>query len=169
MSPRNTRKATKRRGAFTLIELVFVMLLLATMLAFAAPSLSRSMRQRHLKDEATRLLALTEYARAEAISQGVPMTLWVDANARRFGVSAKTGFTGDARRQREYALDPEIALEIEKVAPARGITQAVEFAPDGALDSASTEAIHLSDATESAMTLARTRDGWGYEIVKEAQ
>ena len=46
---------------FTLVELIIVMTLLAIVAALSVPSLSRSMRQRNLDEEATRLLALTEY------------------------------------------------------------------------------------------------------------
>ena len=54
------------------------MALLCVILGVAAPSLSRSMRQRNLTQEAARLLAATEYARDEAISRGVPMAVWID-------------------------------------------------------------------------------------------
>ncbi len=77
MSPRNNN--VKHGPAFTLIELVVVMAVLATVLAIVVPSLSRSCKQRHRRQEADRLLAVIEYARDEAVSQGVPMVVWIDA------------------------------------------------------------------------------------------
>ena len=44
--------------AFTLIELVIVMAVLTTVLAVVVPLLFRSFQQRHLGQEADRLLAL---------------------------------------------------------------------------------------------------------------
>ena len=82
---------------FTLIELIFVMALLTVVVGFAAPSLARSMRQRNLDGEATRLLAATEYARDEAVSQGVPMTVWINPDTQRFGVEPKPATTAPPR------------------------------------------------------------------------
>ena len=144
------------------------MALLATILALAAPSLSRSLHQRNLEQEAARLLALTEYGRDEAVSQGVPMVIWVDPESRRFGVKAKAGFTDDSRREKEYALNADLHFE-----PMTGtitkdrVVNAAEFAPDGTLDPASAASVRIGDRFKSTVTLARTTDGWGYEIVKE--
>src|ERR1051325_1837454 len=91
MRRRNDMAARPAPG-FTLVELILVMALLATLMALAAPSLSRSMRQRNLSQEATRFVALTESARDEAVSQGVPMVVWIDPVGGRFGMGPKTGY-----------------------------------------------------------------------------
>ena len=155
--------------AFTLVELILVMALLATIMALAAPSLSRSMHQRHVADEAARFLAATEYARDEAVSQGVPMTLWIEPATGRFGVEPKTGFFGADERSREFEINPDIHFETSKAVATRGLVQAVEFAPDGAPDSASLAEIRLVDRFNSSMTIARTKDGWAYEILPESK
>lgn len=162
-----TRSDRQRPGqAFTLVELILVMALLATVMAFAAPSLSRSLRQRHLDGEAAHLLALTEYARDEAVAQGVPMILSIDPQEKRVSVEAHPGYGGAERRDRVAQLNRDIVLEVTKAASAPGSGHAVEFGPDGALKAGSLEAVRLADSSESTVTVARTRDGWGYEIVK---
>ena len=144
------------------------MALLAMMLAFAAPSLSRSIRDRHLKQEATRFVAATEYARDEAVSQGVPMIVWIDAQARRFGVQPKSAYGGDLTRDREFQLGSEIRVEVEKTSLTGGdVTTVMEFAPDGTPEPASTESVRLVDRFDAVVTIARTNDRWGYEILKE--
>ena len=160
------RESDQTRG-FTLVELIIVMALLAVVTAIAVPSLSRSLRQRNLNDEASRLLALTEYARDEAVSQGVPMNVWIDPNAQRFGVEAKAGYDGDDARTREFALNPDIHFEIDRGATHGGVVDAMEFAPDGSAATSSIDALRLEDRFNAAVTLARTSDGWSYEIVKE--
>ena len=70
------------RAAFTLVELLLIMALLVVVLAVAAPMLSSSMRGHGLNGEAVRFVALTEFARSEAISQGVPMVLHGDELGR---------------------------------------------------------------------------------------
>jgi type II secretion system protein H len=152
---------------FTLVELILVMALLAVIAAFSAPSLARSLRQRNLDGEAARLLALTEYGRDEAVSQGVPMTVWVDPKGQRMGVEAKTGYEGDDSRTREFALNTDIHFELDRVATQNGVVEVMEFAPDGSPSSSSIDAVRLVDRFQSLVTVARTGDGWSYEIVKE--
>ena len=67
-----------RRAGFTLIELMLVLAILAMMVALVAPALAKSSRARNLEQEALRLVALTEYARDEAVSQGVSMAVYVE-------------------------------------------------------------------------------------------
>lgn len=156
-----------RTRAFTLVELVLVMLLLATVTALSMPSLARSMRQRHLAGEAARFLALTEYARDEAISQGVPTILWIDPANGRFGVEVKAGFTGDAQRAREFAINPDVQFEAAAVPTKDGVAKVVEFAPDGTADDSSVESVRIVDRFASALAIARTANRDGYEILKE--
>ena len=146
------------------------MALLALILALAAPTLSRSLRQHKLEQEATRLLALTEYGRDEAVSQGVPMVLWIDSTSGSFGVGAKTGYESDEARTKEFSLDPEVHFNLSQAsATPGGIVNAAEFAPDGTLELSSVDSMQLIDQSNSVIALSQTEDGWGYEIVKEAQ
>ena len=150
-------------------ELIIVMALLALITALAAPSLARSLRQRKVNEEATRFLALTEYARDEAVSQGVPMVVWVDPKGQSFGVETKAGFEGDESRNREFTLNPDVSFHIDKIALSGGVAHAVEFAPDGAPDVSSVESVEMTDRFDSAVSIVRTNDRRSYEIVKEGQ
>ena len=58
--------------AFTLLELILVMFLLAIVAGFVAPQMSSFIRGRNLNFEARRLLSLTHYAQQRAVSEGVP-------------------------------------------------------------------------------------------------
>lgn len=154
---------------FTLVELIIVMMLLAVVAALAVPSLSRSMRQRNLDEEATRLLALTEYGRNEAVSQGVPMMVWIDPKGQRYGIEPKAGFNADESRARDFSMNPDVRVEVDKSASKGTTVDAMEFEADGALTSASVEFVRLVDRFQSVITLERTTDGWSYEIVKEGK
>jgi general secretion pathway protein H len=158
---------TRPTSAFTLVELIVVMAVLALVLGLSAPSLARSMRQRHLEAEAARLLAATEYARNEAVSQGVPMVLWIDEKTRTFGIEAKKGFLGEAARERAFTLHPDVEIALEKTIGKNAKVQPIEFAPDGAPATTNVETVELKDRFASTMTIARTEDGWGYEILPE--
>lgn len=140
------------------------MALLVTFLALSAPSLSRSLRQRRISDEATRLLALTEYARTEAISQGVPMVVWVNAKTQQYGAEPAAGFTGEENRTRTFTTNSEVDFDIPNAVAKQGVIALVEFAPDGAPELSAVEAISLSDKFDALAVIARTQDGWGFEI-----
>lgn len=165
--------AFRLSAAFTLVELVLVMALLVTLLALAVPSLSRSLRQHNLEQEAARLLALTEYGRDEAASQGVPVMVWVDPDHGRFGMEVKKGFDADTVRAKEFVLigadmrfDPPEGAVASPVA-GHGFNVA-EFAPDGTLDPASVAALRITDASHhAAISLTQTADGYGYQINQE--
>jgi type II secretion system protein H len=153
--------------AFTLVELIMVMGLLAVVAALAVPSLSGTTRYRTLKDEATRFVALVEYCRDEAVSQGVYMTLWMDPNGQRLGVEPKTGYDGAEDRSREYATNPDVTFQADTIKKTGRTLIAVECAPDGSLSSSSVESIRLVNRHNSTVTVARTLDGWSYEILSE--
>ncbi|HEX5175532.1 MAG TPA: GspH/FimT family pseudopilin [Chthoniobacteraceae bacterium] len=159
-------------AAFTLIELILVMALLATIMAIAAPSLSHSLRDRNLRQEAARFVALTEYARSEAISRGLPMIVWVDAEEKRFGAEAKPGFDDDTQGTREFVLHEDIQFgPIERTTntSASRDPTLIEFAPDGTLQTESIDTLSLTDRFNATALIQRTRDAWGYEVSKEVQ
>ena len=73
---------TQGGGGFTLVELILVMVLLAIVIAVAAPSLSQFFHSRSLESEAQRFMALTRAAQARAVSEGVPMVVWLATQER---------------------------------------------------------------------------------------
>ena len=173
------------RGGFTLVELILVMALLVVFMGLVVPSVSRSLRQRNLEQEAARLLALTEYARDEAAGQGVPMDVWVDAGNKLFGVEPKAGYIGSAARARSFRLSAEMhfdavsggvtappgtgaGVRTPQGQPTHGGITAAEFAPDGTLDPTSVASIRIADHTNTGVSVSQTTDGYGYQIVKDA-
>ena len=155
-----------RAQAFTLVELIIVMALLATLMAIAAPSLSRSMRGRNLDQEAKRFVALTEYARAEAVSQGVPINVWIDTEAGSYGVEAKTGFPAAAMKKKEFKLNSDVHFDFKDTPAVEGLAQAIELSPEGIPDTSSMESVKFADRTDSVVTVSKMKNGWGYEVVK---
>jgi type II secretion system protein H len=161
----------RRASAFTLVELILVMLLVAVITALSAPTLARSLRERNLDQETARLLALTEYARDEARSQGIPMIVWINSETGSFGMEAKEGYTGESSRNRSFRLNADLRVAVVAsagVSSGRTPT-AAEFAPDGSMEPTSAESIRMTDRFQNTLTLARTSDGWGYEIVRGGQ
>jgi prepilin-type N-terminal cleavage/methylation domain-containing protein len=66
------------RGGFTLLELIFVLLLIAIAVAIVMPSLSGTVKGRRVGDTAAQILTLTNYAHNQAIAEGKVYRLNVD-------------------------------------------------------------------------------------------
>src|SRR5919112_30043 len=88
--PTGQRKS--KRCAFTLIELILVMAMLVIAIAVTFPSLQAFFRGRALESEGRRLLTLTRYAQSRAVSEGIPMTLWIDGHEGAYGLEAQNGY-----------------------------------------------------------------------------
>jgi hypothetical protein len=148
----------------TLVELILVMALLTTVMAISAPRLARFYTGRSLVEESRRFLALTRYARSEAVARSVPMELWIDADLGAYGLRPKVDL-GIAREEPiEYHLAENLYFE---VAPEDldedGITGML-FWPDGTLDLSSVEDLYIAE-DEYTKTLIQQADyGLGYRI-----
>src|SRR5437868_4904235 len=106
------KRNNRARGAFTLIELILVMALLVIVIAVTFPSLQSFFRGRTLDSEGRRFLTLTRYARNRAVSEGVPMTIWVDLIQGSYGLEAQKGFLDRDDKAVEYTVDEKLDIEI---------------------------------------------------------
>src|SRR5438045_7956153 len=96
--------------AFTLIELILVMTILAIAVSITAPALASFFRARTLDSEARRLLSLTRQGQSRAASEGVPMDLWIDSQQKKFGLEADASFGTDPKPI-ELTIDPGMQIE----------------------------------------------------------
>lgn len=111
--------------AFTLIELILVMALLLIVLSLSAPALSGFFRGRTLDSEANRFLSLTRYGQSRAISEGVPMLLWVDKESREYGLREEGSYSAAGSRSSDakesvFQLAPDLEMELEFVGGVSG-------------------------------------------------
>jgi prepilin-type N-terminal cleavage/methylation domain-containing protein len=77
--------------AFTLIELVLVLVLIASIVTIAIPSLSRFGKSRRVGDSADRVIALAHWARTQAITRGVNFRLNFDPTQRTYWLTMQNG------------------------------------------------------------------------------
>lgn len=162
--------ALRETRAFTLLELIIVMAILCVLLALAAPSLSSSMRGHNLEQAGAQLLAVTEYGRNEAISQGIPMNVWVNPANGQYGVTAKPGYPAAPGRDKQYRLEPDLHFDAATSGmPSGNQLNAAEFEPDGTLDPSSVQTIRIVATSRSGVSVTETRDGYGYELQKETR
>jgi len=164
------------RRAFTLMELLLVLALLAIAVAVAAPSLSRFFQGRALDSESRRMLSLSRYAQSRAVSEGVPMVMWFKPEEGTYGVEAETTYNGTDDKAVEYQLESTLQLELPPASlvgttPWKITTQiagnqpAIRFTPDGFVADSSPVWVALKLANESdAVWLAMDENRVRYEL-----
>ena len=106
--PIGQRPGADVRGlrALTLIELILVMALLVVVIALLAPTLGNFFRGRTLESEARRFVALSHYARSRAVSEGVPMVLWLDPVQKAYGLVEEFSYSArDEKAVKELQVD----------------------------------------------------------------
>ncbi len=155
-------RAGNRRG-FTLIELIVVMSMLTVVLALAAPSLSRFFKGRTIVEESRRFMALTRYARDEAITLSVPLELWIDVELGYYGLSPMTGFEFETMKEVELLLDDELTFEVESGVEIRDGLMTIGFYPDGTMGD-SEEPIRLILRDDEDEWLAIIQDAFSQEF-----
>ena len=162
---------------FTLVELIMVMVVLAGVMAIAAPSLNKFFRNSALNDEARRIVGLIEMARHEAISSGYTMQVWFDLENQWFGMRELSGMgnqpdnpTGGKVQSGKYVYQLNTHLEIE-LDTSTMVSQAfpsIVYFPDGQLEMSSLPGFYLKNKKQENQRLQIVRSpSWlRYEIRK---
>jgi type II secretion system protein H len=169
MLPIGSQPETERvRAGFTLIELVLVMAILIIVLSLSGASLNSFFKGRTLESEGHRLLALTRHAQNRAISEGVPMSLWIDTREKRYGLEIAPGYAELDEKASEFQMNPD--LEIEVTEASAGATRreretlTLQFTPDGFMDELNPVAILLQQKSGERVIIAQSRNRMNYEI-----
>jgi len=170
----------RRSQGFTLIELILVMVLLAVVIAISAPSLSRFFRSRGLESEARRFMALTRHAQSRAVSEGVPMVLWLETKQRAYGLRADKSFVQEEDPQaQQFAVDETLQVEVRLSSDALSASQrsqfknekrttsglyTLRFNPDGFVSASSPEVVAFRQKDNGELWVAQSRNRLNYEI-----
>jgi Tfp pilus assembly protein FimT len=100
----------------TLLELILVMMILSTVLAMAAPSLRGFFASRRGDDAAAQILALTQFARSQAISEGIIYRLNVDVAEHTCWLTAQKAGTYERLETgfgKAYTIPKDLVIELE--------------------------------------------------------
>jgi len=164
-------------SAFTLVELILVMAMLLIVLGVAFPSLQSFFRGRNLDSEARRFLSLTRYGQSRAVSEGVPMMLWVSSRDGLYGLQTQPGYTDADQKAVEFNLDKDVEIEVTAAQltsrgqaaqislPAMGMVPAIRFTPDGFIGETSIESIVLRQGDEDSIWIMQSTNRLRYEIL----
>ncbi len=175
------------RSAFTLIELILVMAILTMVASMSAPVLSHFFRGRSLDSEARRLVALTHIAQSRAASEGIPVDIWIDSNARAYGIETEPSYEAEDPKADHWTLDPALKIEVTAgTPPPRNVSwnpnqplstasvpremhrhsnlPTITFMPDGTIGPQSLAKVRLMDREEVSLWVCLSADRSYYEI-----
>jgi type II secretion system protein H len=153
---------------FTLIELVLVLALLVIITSLAAPAMANFIRGRALDSEGRRLFALTHAAQSRAVSEGLPMLLWVDEKKGTYGLTAELSNQNADVNAENLTLDSTLKITVSSVGvgatPMFNSLPALRFLPDGTVDEESPQILQLTDSAGISRWLVETTYRTGYEV-----
>jgi type II secretion system protein H len=156
------------RRAFTLIELILVLALLVIITSLVTPAMSNFIRGRALDSEARRLFALMHAGQSRAVSEGLPVMLWVDEKQNAYGLEEETPLPGGDPKAENLTVDENVQIAVLNVGAAALTTirnlPAIRFLADGTIDESSPQTLRLTDAKGHALWLIEARNRMGYEI-----
>src|SRR5947208_1518318 len=163
--------------AFTLIELILVMALLSIVLAISAPALSNFFRGRNLDSEARRFVSLTRYAQSRAVSEGVPMLLWIDIRQGAYGLQQEPGYAQVDTKAVDFVLGKDLRIAVADVpilagqmrqtrpaAQANPNVPRLRFQPDGFIDQINAQTVIIRENSGESLWITQSRNRLNYEI-----
>ena len=164
------------------------MAILTITVSIAAPALSSFFRGRSLESEARRLLSLTHEGQSRAVSEGLPMDLWVDVAKGAYGLCAEPSFEPQDAKAETIPLDNGVEIEVvnltsKSIAGANAAASAafggslstppvvsahpelpaIRFLPDGTISETSPEMLSLKKENET-LFLVQSLSRLNYEI-----
>lgn len=152
---------------FTLIELICVMAILATIMAVSAPSFSNFFRGRNLEEETRRFLALTRYARELSVSAAANVELWIDVENGRYGVDVIDAYGSHEKEEREFQIPDTLQFDIDiEFSDDDGLTKLVFF-PDGLPDENNPGEIRIVRNDDDFLIVSGSVSATGYVIEED--
>lgn len=126
---------THTTSGFTLVELVLVMLIITIALAVAAPSMSGFARGRVVSDAAGKFVAVTHFARTQAINDGAICRVNIDTTGGKYWVTEDDGedfVPVESMGGQTFSVPTDVRMEVG--APVGTGDQVIEFQPNGRTD-----------------------------------
>ena len=167
MNRQKTNHGGEKRG-FTLLELILVMVILSTVLAMSAPSLRGFFGSRQTHDTAAQILALTQLARSQAISEGIVYRLNFDTRERTYWLTAQQSGTFEELKTefgRIFTLPKDMVMELEDVQE-EDTEKFLAFTPQGTVTAGT---IRLIDRRGRALEVTCPTVTESYFIVERGQ
>jgi len=154
-------------------------------ISVAAPTFKAFLKGRDLENEARRMLSLTHYGAIRAVSEGLPVDLWINVKQGRYGLAACGGYTESKTNAVSFYLNNESdaqkqSLQLQVSQPPGMLTTAsnfwtpstarrggmpvIRFQPDGFISDTSPKTVKFAQGTDPEIWLVENTNHTRYEI-----
>jgi Tfp pilus assembly protein FimT len=161
--------------------MILVMALLVVAVSLVAPHLNGFFRGRTLNSEADQIVALAHEGQSRAISGGVPIVLWFDANNNKYGLEEEPGYSDKDPKAVEFDVNENLKIEVPdydanaaSLTGGSGDTQRagmpqITFLSDGTIADGSPRTVRITDNAGPTVSVTESRDHREYEIATTTQ
>lgn len=144
----------RRRGGFTLLEVVVVLVVAGVAAGLIVPRMGRSLEQRERREAAGRLAITARTVRELAVARGQAFEIRIDLDRRGYAIVMPAGRAGRVRMAKNSWLESgrwpaavnKVALQTPDGRTFSTGTHGIRFDPDGTSSGAN---VYLSGARES--------------------
>jgi Tfp pilus assembly protein FimT len=157
--------------------MILVMTIIAVLLGVIYPSLKNFFRGRNLDNEARRFLSLTRYGQSRAISEGLPVELWINPKQGSYGLQSLSGYSETQTNPLNFSLDQTVQISFSapssvlirsnywtQAAGQLGAVAKIRFQPDGFISDTSPEKILFRQSDGGQIMVAETPSHLRYDI-----
>ena len=162
-----------------MVELVIVMTLMVIAIGVAAPSFKGFLQGRSQEDEARRFLSLIRYGLNRAVSEGLPVDLWINTKENKYGMAATGGYTETKTNVSNFMLDKDVQMMVSRApdmlttqsnfwSPSfghRSIQPVIRFQPDGFISDTSPQAIRFLQGGNPEIWIVESSNHMRYDII----
>src|SRR5262245_37085120 len=158
------------------------MAILTIAVSLTAPALAGFFRGRSLDSQARGLLSLTRQAQSRAITEGIPVEIWVDSDRSSLHLEAEPSYEPNDPREVDFPLFDEVQIEflntgqaLAAADSAAAVTKSrhngpkMRFLPDGTISEISPTLVRLTGRDGFSTTLVQATNRLCYEIVNAKQ
>ncbi|HEY1661041.1 MAG TPA: GspH/FimT family pseudopilin [Verrucomicrobiae bacterium] len=154
-------------NGFTLIELMLVMALIIVAVSIVMPQMENFMRGRGLDSEARRLAALMHAGQSRAVSEGMPIVLWIDTKQNEYGLEEETPPKGGDVNAEELSLNGYVQMTVNTSGQSGSTTfhnlPAIRFLADGTVDENSPQTLQMTEGSDT-LWFNEMQNHTGYEV-----
>lgn len=161
-------RAGQNARAFTLLELLLVMVILAIAALVAAPALSTFGKGRGAGNCAEQIVSLTRWARTQAITRGVTYRFNLDPSSRTYWLStvADNGTVAPLNEEFGRVFTAPDGITLDWNAPMQQDGQYIQFRPTGRTDPAT---IRVTDSRGKFIEITCYSPAELFHVVTDAE
>jgi type II secretion system protein H len=154
------RNAPHLRPAFTLIELVLVMLVITIAIGVVAPTISGWSRGSNLRDTAEQVVALARLARTQAVATAQLYRLNVDSRNHRCALAVQDGQQmTEISAANDGVIEVPDSITVQMTDLQGAPREFVEFYPNGRMQTARIK-VSMNDGSEIIIECATPTEGF---------